>query len=583
MSNKKYEEADGVFDIDGDDADQDLDLDAEQTTVRPPKPRTGLARNEGRPLGNRGILVVFVVVLVYRLSRPSNDVIAKRSNEAEPAAKTNTPKKTEPDTKKPTVVTPARQGTSGTNPWATDFSKKSQAGRPYGNVQGTNSDALTSDDAMHDAPVRSDTVGKNPFDAREVTSPSRDSKTEAGFDLSNTRPGSAYGNITESDGPEGSDAKSLAIDPSGDRASTQATATFRDGSQSGAETRDPFGLAKRSTGSMASAATAADSDAESAETDDADSAKSDPPLKFGGNDLLSGTSAEWDKNQEQRSKSAVPEGASVGSNKVAPAKQQDKRTAPPRNTKVAAADGEALAPSMSVERNGESLRFGFDRATQPAETAEDRATEAPRFAGSRKNAFDRQAPAAPARQIDADENLDSPTSAPLQTASTTPSDEQMYVAQPGDTYWKISQQFYGSGAYFKALYEHNRRTLRNPDRLQAGADLQVPDEATLRRLYPALCPASTRKTASTGRATRAVATARNTEPTYVVEDGDTLYEIARSQLGKSSRWGEIFELNRDVLGDKLNALSPGTELLLPADAQRASTTRQTGGLNSEAE
>ncbi len=42
MSNKDYDEADGVFDIDGGDADQDLELEAEETSARPPKPRTGL-------------------------------------------------------------------------------------------------------------------------------------------------------------------------------------------------------------------------------------------------------------------------------------------------------------------------------------------------------------------------------------------------------------------------------------------------------------------------------------------------------------------------------------------------------------
>ncbi len=34
MSNKDYDEADGVFDIDGDDADQDLDLEAEETSAQ---------------------------------------------------------------------------------------------------------------------------------------------------------------------------------------------------------------------------------------------------------------------------------------------------------------------------------------------------------------------------------------------------------------------------------------------------------------------------------------------------------------------------------------------------------------------
>jgi len=50
---------------------------------------------------------------------------------------------------------------------------------------------------------------------------------------------------------------------------------------------------------------------------------------------------------------------------------------------------------------------------------------------------------------------------------------------------------------------------------------------------------------------------------YVVVEGDTLSDIAKFELGKRSRWGEIYELNRDRLGDNYDYLVPGTELLLP--------------------
>ena len=50
---------------------------------------------------------------------------------------------------------------------------------------------------------------------------------------------------------------------------------------------------------------------------------------------------------------------------------------------------------------------------------------------------------------------------------------------------------------------------------------------------------------------------------YTVAGGDTLFTIARYELGKASRWVEIYELNRDTLRD-LNSLKTGTRLLLPA-------------------
>jgi nucleoid-associated protein YgaU len=51
---------------------------------------------------------------------------------------------------------------------------------------------------------------------------------------------------------------------------------------------------------------------------------------------------------------------------------------------------------------------------------------------------------------------------------------------------------------------------------------------------------------------------------YVVAEGDSLFDIARSELGKASRWVEIYDLNIDVFsGNDLDNLAPGTEIVLP--------------------
>jgi hypothetical protein len=52
--------------------------------------------------------------------------------------------------------------------------------------------------------------------------------------------------------------------------------------------------------------------------------------------------------------------------------------------------------------------------------------------------------------------------------------------------------------------------------------------------------------------------------TYTVAEGETLFTIARYELGKAARWIEIYELNRDALGRDLSSLRPGTRLLLPS-------------------
>ncbi|MCC6124327.1 MAG: LysM peptidoglycan-binding domain-containing protein [Pirellulales bacterium] len=53
---------------------------------------------------------------------------------------------------------------------------------------------------------------------------------------------------------------------------------------------------------------------------------------------------------------------------------------------------------------------------------------------------------------------------------------------------------------------------------------------------------------------------------YTVVEGDTLFDIARCELGKASRWAEIYELNQNALGKDFDYLVPGTELALPQDA-----------------
>lgn len=62
--------------------------------------------------------------------------------------------------------------------------------------------------------------------------------------------------------------------------------------------------------------------------------------------------------------------------------------------------------------------------------------------------------------------------------------------------------------------------------------------------------------------------------TYVVREGETLFDIARQQLGKASRWVEIYQLNRDRLGERLEFFRPGLTLILPpSDSQPGSPVR----------
>ncbi len=51
--------------------------------------------------------------------------------------------------------------------------------------------------------------------------------------------------------------------------------------------------------------------------------------------------------------------------------------------------------------------------------------------------------------------------------------------------------------------------------------------------------------------------------TYVVKSGDSLWKIAKLNLGSGSRLDEIYELNKDLIGPDPNQIYPGQELVMP--------------------
>jgi len=50
---------------------------------------------------------------------------------------------------------------------------------------------------------------------------------------------------------------------------------------------------------------------------------------------------------------------------------------------------------------------------------------------------------------------------------------------------------------------------------------------------------------------------------YVVEEGDSFYAIAERVLGDSSRWNELYELNKESVGEDPGRLRVGQSLKIP--------------------
>jgi nucleoid-associated protein YgaU len=57
--------------------------------------------------------------------------------------------------------------------------------------------------------------------------------------------------------------------------------------------------------------------------------------------------------------------------------------------------------------------------------------------------------------------------------------------------------------------------------------------------------------------------------TYTVRDGDTIYSIARYQLGRAEHWVSIYDLNQATLGRQFSRPAAGTQLVLPDEAALA--------------
>ena len=52
--------------------------------------------------------------------------------------------------------------------------------------------------------------------------------------------------------------------------------------------------------------------------------------------------------------------------------------------------------------------------------------------------------------------------------------------------------------------------------------------------------------------------------TYTVKSGDTLSDIAQSEMGDANRWPELYAANKHAVGNDPDMIHPGLELKIPA-------------------
>ena len=64
---------------------------------------------------------------------------------------------------------------------------------------------------------------------------------------------------------------------------------------------------------------------------------------------------------------------------------------------------------------------------------------------------------------------------PSAQAGGGPATERMYIVQSGDSLSKISKKFYGDANSWKRIFEANKDVVKNPDMIQPGWRLRIPE------------------------------------------------------------------------------------------------------------
>lgn len=203
--------------------------------------------------------------------------------------------------------------------------------------------------------------------------------------------------------------------------------------------------------------------------------------------------------------------------------------------------------------------------------------------GALPPAMDTFEPLGPTETIGSPAGIGLPEASFPTVSSTIPGGQ--YTVARGDSFWTISKKIYGTGRYWQKLAEHNKGVVPNPDRMKPGVVLSTPDPTVFGGPVAATSLSqpgglvstveTTGRIDSYGPVTTVEPAASNGfftdvqqgSPMYRVGRQDTLISIAAKHLGRSSRWRQIYNMNRAELQNP-NKLQVGMVLKLPADASR---------------
>jgi nucleoid-associated protein YgaU len=139
---------------------------------------------------------------------------------------------------------------------------------------------------------------------------------------------------------------------------------------------------------------------------------------------------------------------------------------------------------------------------------------------------------------------------------------EKYQVKKGDTIKGIAKAWLGDEKLAESLYDQNKARIPDVRHLSAHLTLVFPKSKFAKK--PEIGTAGSSGSATMPAGLKKDEVKPTTEPAgdkkYVVKEGDTLYGIAKRELGKGSRWEEIVTLNH-LDG---NMVKKGQTLVMPA-------------------
>lgn len=140
-------------------------------------------------------------------------------------------------------------------------------------------------------------------------------------------------------------------------------------------------------------------------------------------------------------------------------------------------------------------------------------------------------------------------------SAVVPGPIETHLVQQGDTMSSLAKMYLGDVKFTDQLARYNPQ-ISDPARLALGARIKIPPTpqaaatATMKKPVKKASSPASNKTSG--------------QRTYTVKSGDTFYGIARDVLKDSTRWNELFELNKKLVKGDPTRLQVGQVIRIPA-------------------